>query len=145
MSDNYKFYRITETSEKTEIKVGEYCLESFSPSDGVMAQTIEQVKGWKLMKYEKYRSENLSYNDVKEGTIEKEETISSVVLLGDKFVGVLVSTTNTDSYGMSVRQTEDFGLLMTDGSSAGKTSEHFSHCSTEYDEESDICYSLMRK
>ncbi len=142
MHDNYKFYRITEASE---IKVGAYCLEIFSPSDSVMEQTAVEVKNWKLMRYEKYRSEDLSYNDVKEGTTEKEETISSVVLLKDKFVGVLISITDTDSYGMSVHQRKDYGLLMTDGTSAGKTSEHFSHCSTEYDEESDICYSLIRK
>ena len=50
---------------------------------------------------------------------------------------------DTTSYGMAYRHERRFSVLFTDGTRLGKTSYHYSHCSTEKDESSSSEYSLV--
>ena len=61
------------------------------------------------------------------------------------FHGAVIETEMTSSMGLSVYKNREWGILLTDGSRDGRTSEHYSHSSDEVSESKDTTYTLKRK
>ena len=122
-------------------------------SDGERAALEQALEAWEF--YDKYEFcyENLVYEDESKGAGERVIPFSDLVFGGSYAsnqvrggcAGVFLKLGNTTSFGMSVTQSEDFGALLTDGRRIGRTSYHYSHCSTELAERRSSVYSLRRK
>ena len=129
-------------------------------SEGERAALEQALEAWEF--YDKYEFcyENLVYEDESKGAGERVIPFSDLVfggsyatnqvrggclLEGGVFAGVFLKLEDTTSYGMAVTQSEGFGALLTDGRRIGRTSYHYSHCSTELAERRSSVYTLRRK
>ena len=129
-------------------------------SDEERAALEQALEAWEFCDKYEFCYENLVYEDESKGSGERVIPFSDLVfggsyatnqvrggclLEGGAFAGVFLKLGNTTSFGMSVTQSEDFGALLTDGRRIGRTSYHYSHCSTELAERRSSVYSLRRK
>ena len=69
----------------------------------------------------------------------------SAVVRDGHFIGALLEPQLTSSMGLSVYRDKQYGILLTDGTSDGRTGEYFSHSSDEVSESEDTTFSLKRK
>ena len=129
-------------------------------SDDERAALERELEAWEFVDKYEFCYENLVYEDESKGSGERVIPFSDLVFggsyatnqvrggclqAGGVFAGVFLKLGNTTSFGMSVTQSEDFGALLTDGRRLGRTSYHYSHCSTELAERRSSVYSLRRK
>ena len=129
-------------------------------SDEEIARLEPELAKWSVADKYEWRYEDMVYDDVKEGSgtrliplAELESLISGshlssatrggILLKKGGFCGVVLDLEDTTSYGMAYRHERRFSVLFTDGTKLGKTSYHYSHCSTEKDESSSSEYSLV--
>ena len=120
----------------------------------------EELGGWEIIKKYKFEHEDLSYDDASSGAGEVIVPFHDVVLggsyassqlrggfllRGGRFAGIVMLLEDSSSYGMAYRHDEEYGVLLTDGRSFGRTEDHYFHCSTEVDESEDAEYLLRRK
>ena len=128
--------------------------------DSERAALERELEAWEFVDKYEFCYENLVYDDESKGSGERVIPFSNLVfggsyasnqvrggclLAGGAFAGVFLKLENTTSYGMAVTQSKGFGALLTDGRRIGRTSYHYSHCSTELAERRSSVYTLRRK
>ncbi len=123
---------------------------------------MEQVSRWELVDTYRRVYEDLAYEDRSEYSGERvigDELLASFIsgsyysnqvrggyLFEDgRFAGYILSLENVSSYGMSVHQSSNTGILFTDGRTIGRVEYHYFHSSTETSREEDSVYSVRPK
>lgn len=131
-------------------------------SENDLAKLEKKISEWEIRHEYKWSEEDLVYDVEQSGSGTKiiqltdlasfrglsicSTDIAGGYLLQDgEFIGVILQLEQITSYGMSYSQEQRFGIMLTDGRSYGKTSKHYSHCSTERDESASHYYYLINK
>ena len=130
-------------------------------TDEEIAALEAEIAGWAVADEYEWSYEDLVYEDESKGSGTKliplgelesltsgshlsSATRGGILLKKGKFIGAVLDLEDTSSYGMAYSHERFFSALLTDGTKLGKTSYHYSHCSTEKDESSSSDYSLVR-
>ena len=142
-------YETVTNGDEADIKAGDIGLREIYVTKKQRDIILGEAKEWVLVKNSHFK-ETLYWHDDDESewdsVSESEDYYKTHVVIKDgHFIGALLDTTDTSSMGMSVNKSRDYGILFTDGTSAGKVTEYFTHSSSEVDRSEDAVYSLKRK
>ena len=138
-------YEIVDNAAEANKTVDSYYLKK--TGQVTEGPVFEEAKLWAPVKSVRYEEEDFVHDVKDSGTYESElhKYPRCIVVKDGHFLGFLLEFSDISSYGMSVNRTEQTGIVFIDGTSAGKTTRHYSHCSTEKDEVEDITYLAKKK
>ncbi len=158
-------YEVVDSADaKTE---GVYCAEGIYFRETQLSQTDmamleDAVSKWEIHDDYKWSEENFVYDDESSDSGTKiielidmvsfkasvkysSDLLGGYLLKNGEFVGVILQLEQTSSFGMAYSQEKGFGVILTDGTTYGNTSQYYSHCSTEMDSSSSHHYHLVNK
>ncbi len=135
--------------EEAEIVAGKTGVKRVEVPKLQRDQILEEAKEWVLVADTK-EEETLLWHDDDYSVWTSTEEIKDfykqhVVIRDGHFFGALIEIEDVSSYGMSVNRSSEWGVLFTDGRTAGEPKPYFTHCSTEVDRSEETTYSLKRK
>ena len=158
-------YEIVDSADATA--EGVYSAEGISFRETQLSQTDmamleDAISKWEIHDDYEWSEENFVYEDEKSDSGTKiielidmvsfkasvtcsSDLLGGYLLKNGEFVGVILQLEQTSSFGMACSQEKDFGVILTDGTTYGKTSKYYSHCSTEKDSSSSHRYHLINK
>lgn len=140
--NDFVVFELVQNNNSADEIIDNYYLKRYTGRADETAQ--QEAKQWIPVMKVKYEREDLVYGDgrMETGSYESEANVfpREIVVKNGHFVGFLLRFSDVSSYGMSVTESKKIGIVFIDGSTAGTTAQHYSHCSTEKDETKHITY-----
>ena len=139
-------YELIDTPQGADLIIGGFYLKTIEPDEESRERIAEEADEWSVVEDIEYKTTYLWHdNDEIEGTTRNWHRGLPVVVKDGHYYGSVVSAKEVSSFGMSVNEETAYGLLLIDGTTAGKIHTYFSHCSTEVDTMERGTFTLVRK
>ena len=143
VKNKMEYFTITDTETGSGMRIGGFCLNRFEPDENTRNQIENEAEAWEIGKVTT-DSEVLYWENNRERTdryLSRFSGFGNAVVRDGHFAGVVI---NVREIGR-IDGNQELGLLLTDGTRAGKTSDYLSHEDEElYGRESAV-FSLERK
>lgn len=142
-------YEVTGKDEEADIQEYDFGLKWVLLTDEQRASVVKEAKDWVMIREEEYE-ETLYWhdNDHSEWTSTKEVEDfyrKRVIVKDGHFAGIVLNTELTSGTGLSSYRSDSTGIVLTDGTSKGRTYDHYSRSSDETSYSETISYSLQKK
>lgn len=142
-------YEIVSDTKGASLTVDDIILKKVYVSPEIRNRILKEAQEW-VVRADGREEEELYWhdNDTSSWTYTKDNEDfykRNVVIKDGHFCGTVIETVHSSGMGMAYYHDEKYGLLFTDGKTAGRTDDYRSRSSDETSHEEEIVYSLKRK